>query len=297
MAPSNRPHLIELPVDRPGFNHFIGAWLLTGEVNAIVDVGPANSAAGLLDALDTLGLKRLDWILVTHIHIDHVGGLAAVMEKFPRARAVCHARAIKYLVDPSRLWEGSLKVLGEVAEKAYGRPRAVPAERLTAHQAIDLEGLSVIETPGHAAHHLSFVWGEHLFAGEAGGNYFRIQDQDYLRPATPPRFILEEALASVDRLTALGDREIYYGHLGRGEHSLPLLNRFRKQLLRWHRIVRNEHIAESSEDLEQRSIDALLLDDPELAAFDLMDPATRERERFFIGNSVRGYLGYIHGGA
>jgi len=283
--------LIEIKQKIPGYDHFIGSWVCRGDINLVVDVGPANSVGRLIETLMEMNIKRVDYVLVTHIHIDHAGGLGGFLEHFPKARVVCHEKGIRHLVDPSMLWEGSQKVLGEIAE-AYGCPQAVKEEVCIPHAQARIKNLTVIETPGHAPHHLSFSYGGNLFAGEAGGNYFSVLDTDYLRPATPPRFFLKNFLESVDRLMALEDQHICYAHFGDAQNSRRMLKRFRAQIFRWKELIQKEMSA-GSDDLMMRCVNSLLEKDPDLKAFKFMEPDTQNRERFFVANSVRGYIEFL----
>lgn len=285
------PILIELVPDMPGFDHFIGTWVCTGKQNILVDVGPSNASARLVTALKTMGVERVDTVLLTHIHIDHAGGLGTLMEHYPMAKVICHDKGVGHLVDPEKLWAGSRKVLGKVAE-AYGPLKPLDREMLVSHRDAQIEGLEIIETPGHAPHHLSFCYQEVLFPGEAGGNYFPLGDTDYMRPATPPVFFMETSLNSLDLLLSLGDRPVFYPHFGRAERAGPLLKRHREQLLRWEEIIRQEADAGDSR-LVERCLGRLLGEDPELGAFTAMPPETQERERYFMTNSIAGFLGYL----
>jgi glyoxylase-like metal-dependent hydrolase (beta-lactamase superfamily II) len=283
--------LIEIKQRIPGFDHFIGSWVYRGDINFVVDVGPANSVSELTKALWQMKIERVDYVLLTHIHIDHAGGLGQFLEHFPMARVVCHDKGIRHLVDPSKLWEGSRQVLGEIAE-AFGPFRPVKEEMCIPHTQAAIEDLDVIETPGHAPHHLSFSYHENLFAGEAGGNYYSVQGMDYLRPATPPRFYLKVFLETIDRLMALKEQRICYAHFGDAPDSTRMLKRFRAQILRWKEVVQKE-IAGGSDHLLTRCVDRLLKEDPDLKAFELMDPDMQDRERFFMANSVRGYVEFL----
>lgn len=285
------PVLIEIKQDRPGFNRFIGSWVLVGDINMVVDVGPSNSVNRLIESLMAMEIDRVDYILITHIHIDHAGGLGHLLDHFPMAKAICHEKGIRHLADPSKLWAGSLKTLGEVAE-SYGPLKPAKQEMLIPHTEANIKDMKVIETPGHAPHHISFSYQGSLFAGEAAGNYCTLSGKEYLRPATPPIFLLEECLSSVDKLLALEEMPMYYGHFGMGESSHRLLKRFRDQLLRWNDMVKEE-IAAGDSNLPERCLESLLKKDPDLETFALMDPDTQMRERFFLSNSVRGYLGYL----
>jgi glyoxylase-like metal-dependent hydrolase (beta-lactamase superfamily II) len=285
------PILLGIKQEWPGLDDFIGAWVCRDGVNIVVDVGPANSVNHLIGSLEEMNLDRVDFVLLSHIHIDHAGGLADFLDRYPMSKAVCHAKGLKHLINPSRLWAGSSKVLGNLAE-SYGPVKPVPPEKLIPHTEARVKGVRIIETPGHAPHHLSFAHGAQLFVGEAGGNYLFRQEHEYVRPATPPRFFMEEFLNSVERLMALEDQPICYAHFGRAGSSRNMLERFRNQLMRWKEIIEDE-MSGTREGLEGRCIQRLLNVDPDLAAFRLMSSEQQEMERYFIGNSVRGYIGFL----
>lgn len=285
------PLLIELRQDRPGFDRFIGSWLCPYDKTVVIDVGPSRSVTKLIESLSVLGIREVDFVLLTHIHMDHAGGLAQFLDHFPMARAVCHSKAISHLVDPSKLWLGSQKTLGDLAE-AYGPIRPVKKERLIPHTEARVEGIDIIETPGHAPHHLSFIIQENLFAGEAGGIYLAVKDWEYLRPATPPVFFLKEFLGSIDRLLTAKDLPICYAHFGKANSSHRMLKRERAQLLLWETVLREE-ITKGDHRLMERGMARLLAEDPELKAFEAMSSADQDREKFFIGNSIKGYLGFL----
>ncbi|MBW2204373.1 MAG: MBL fold metallo-hydrolase [Deltaproteobacteria bacterium] len=253
----------------PGFNHFFGSWVCQDDFNFLIDVGPANTANRLIDSLVSLGLDRVDYILITHIHIDHGGALADLLDYYPMAKAICHEKGIKHLVEPSNLWAGSLSVLGDLA-------------------------IMVIETPGHALHHLSYTYKGRLFAGEAAGNYIAVNGLDYLRPATPPRFFPDIFRRSIDRLLALEDQPIRYAHFGEAASSHRMLNISRDQLIRWEAII-GELVRQSgnTQDIIKSCIDLLLEKDPNLAVFNIMDPDTQAREKVFMANGVRGFVEFF----
>lgn len=288
-----KDRLIEIIQDRPGFNPFIGSWICQSDLNLIVDVGPANTGERLINSLSKIPLDRIDYVLITHIHLDHAGALANVLEAYPMARAVCHAEAIPHLVHPERLWSGSLKILGDVA-RAYGEPRAVPVERLIPHTEASIEHLQVMETPGHALHHLSYRFCGMLYAGEAAGNYLSIDSTDYMRPATPPRFFFDVFLKSLDSLSDLEDQPIRYAHFGEAPCSREMLRRFRDQLFLWKDIIRaSMHQGGSREAVIQRSIDLLIEKDPNLAAFHRMGSDAQAREHMLMTNSVTGFVEFL----
>jgi len=195
------------------------------------------------------------------------------------------------MVDPSRLWEASLKTLGDLA-RSYGMARSVDEGRLIPHTRADVPGLRVLETPGHAAHHLSFVYGGNLFVGEAAGVYYRIGELEYLRAATPAPFFMEEALNSIDRLRELEDQPICYAHIARALSSRKMLERARNQILRW-KILFEAELSKGKDNIAERCMQRILEQDPEVKSFQSMKPEVQEREKQFLVNSARGFLGYI----
>jgi glyoxylase-like metal-dependent hydrolase (beta-lactamase superfamily II) len=208
------------------------------------------------------------------------------------ARAICHEKGISHLVDPSRLWAGTRKTLGNDLADAYGPIRPVKEEWLVPHIRVRQEGLEIVETPGHAAHHLCFIVDGFLFVGEAGGVHFKVGDSEYLRPATPPVFFMKEFLESIDRLLSHEAMPACYSHFGLAENSHAMLSREKNQLILWERIIKGE-ISKGENGLQERCLDALLRRDPELMAFRALSADGQEKERFFMGHSIEGYLGFL----
>jgi len=286
-------HLIPLDQDIRGFTRFIGVWLYRGERTFLVDVGPAATVPHLLEALADLGITRLDAILLTHIHLDHAGGIGDVARSFPETPVFCHEVGIPHLADPSRLWEGSLKTLGDTA-RAYGEISAVPAQQLRDAASPPWDEVSSTLTPGHSPHHVSYQIPPYLFAGETGGVLRSLDDgHEYLRPATPPRFFLETALGSIDALIALEPDSLCYGHFGIRSEGKAMLQKHREQLIRWEETIAGVMEGHRGEDISDACLDALFGEDPLLAAYSHLTDAEQERERFFLINSIRGYVGYL----
>ena len=284
--------LIPLPQDLPGFDRFINAWLVTGEHNYLIDPGPAFTIPQLVAVLDELDVRHLDAILLTHIHIDHSGGIGDLVTHFPETPVACHPKAMAHLVDPERLWAGSVKTLGATA-RAYGPIAPVPGDQVVSVETLSMRAVGVILTPGHAVHHVSFLIGDTLFAGEAGGVYRELTDGFYLRPATPPKFFLETSLESIAVLEKVACRRMCYGHFGLTRHPAKLLGAHRRQLIWWADRIRELTGAADIPDPVHVCLETLIKEDPLLSGWAQLARPAQQRELGFMANSVRGFLGYL----
>lgn len=282
--------LIDLDMPSLGYTRFISAWLYRGGDQAfIVDPGPAATVDHLVKEIESRGVKKIDWVLLTHIHMDHAGGIGHLLERFPEARVACHEKAVRHLIDPEQLMEGSRKVLKAVAA-AYGDIRPVPAGSVAAANSIDFEdGITVIPTPGHAAHHQCFVFRDMLFCGELFGVFCQLEDAFYLRPATPPRFVFEDFLDSMDRVSPYVARKLCFGHYGSISNGADILDASRRQLTLWVAVVRSHR---ASPDMDAITGD-LMAEDPLFSRVIHLDEMHYQREMYFTKNSIRGILGYL----
>lgn len=289
------PKLWLIPLDQklPGFTSFIAAWLYKGDKTVLIDVGPASTVPALLKILEDMGIKKLDAILLTHIHIDHAGGIGDFVSRFPDTPVVCHSSGIKHLADPSRLWEGSLKTLGDTA-RAYGPIRPVPQNMLQDADGFADYGVTSFLTPGHAPHHVSYLIDSYLFAGETGGVFTEFSGgMFYLRPATPPRFFLETSIQSLEVLIDVPHDLLCYGHFGATRNTPQMLKTHKRQLFEWAETIQGQMQADQGANLLDHCTELLLRKDPLLAGWNQMEPAVWERERGFLHNSIRGFIGYL----
>ncbi|OEU59470.1 MAG: MBL fold metallo-hydrolase [Desulfuromonadales bacterium C00003094] len=290
-------NLICIDLDQPGlegFRQFISAWLYREErFTLLVDPGPLSTIPHLIRELRRHKIERLNYILLTHIHIDHAGGTGALLREFPEARVICHPEGIRHLVSPEKLWQGTQKVLGKLAGM-YGEILPVPADRIAFEEEIGKTGLRVFLTPGHAPHHCCYLIGDLLFAGEVAGVRCEVPQGIYMRPATPPRFLLQVALDSIDRMMALAPRRMVFAHYGLTGAALEHLRIGRSQLLLWVRGVAETASAEPSQREERLS--AWLMEHDEIYPNHIqLPPDIRARERYFLGNTLRGMIEYVDG--
>ena len=167
---------------------------------------------------------------MTHIHLDHAGGVGDVARAFPNATVYVHPRGTRHLVDPARLVASAATVYGSALDSLYGRMAATPPERVKALEDGEEIGighgrtLTTVHSPGHAKHHLALhdsATGV-LFVGDAVG--VRLPDAGILRPATPPAdFDLDQALDSLSRFSQRSPSALALAHYGLlGEPSAVL---------------------------------------------------------------------------
>lgn len=166
---------------------------------AFIDVGTNYSIPGLLAELDAKGVARenVDYVIVTHVHLDHAGGAGEIIRQLPNAKLAVHPRGAPHMINPARLVASASSVYGaEEVKRTYGDLVPVPAERVIEirdETVIDLAGraLRCLDTPGHARHHFS-VWDERsrsFFPGDTFGLSYREFDTDkgaFIVPTTTP---------------------------------------------------------------------------------------------------------------
>ncbi|HWN06082.1 MAG TPA: MBL fold metallo-hydrolase [Steroidobacteraceae bacterium] len=193
---------------------------------AFVDTGTTHSLPTLLHSLEAKGIDRsaVDWVLTTHVHLDHAGGAGALMRELPNARCAVHPRGARHLAEPSKLVAGSMAVYGEDRYRAlYGEILPIDAARILEAAdgaTIRLGGreLELIHTPGHALHHYCVVDAANalIFSGDTFGISYRDFDVDgraFIFPTTTPVHFDPEALCkSVDRLMSYRPRSIFLTH-------------------------------------------------------------------------------------
>ena len=212
---------------RPRFD---AAYLMVQDGRAAyIDTGTGRALPRLLGALDGLGLARdaVDWVIPTHVHLDHAGAAGALMRELPAARLLIHPRGARHMIDPTALWEGATEVYGaEEMARSYGEVVPVDAARVTTTaegMTVELAGRPLVfaDTPGHARH-CHCIWDETTrgwFTGDTFGLSYREFDTDQgpwmLPTTTPVQFEPEVLMASVRRLLEREPRWIYLTHYGR----------------------------------------------------------------------------------
>ncbi len=231
----------------------VASYLLPQEEGfTLVETGPTTCREPLRAGLASAGIDptEIRRVLVTHIHLDHAGGLGAAARMFPNARLYVHEAGVAHMVDPSRLIASARRAWGAAADPLWGPIEAVPAARIEAlrgGERLSLRGgaLEVLATPGHARHHLAF-FDERLRAlltGDAAGVH--LEGSWRARPAVPPPDLdLEALFASLDAMAHLAPRQILYSHFGPAGGAVEALRSHRRAVEEW----RDAALAAARED-------------------------------------------------
>ncbi|WP_425509435.1 MBL fold metallo-hydrolase [Xanthomonas cannabis] len=211
---------------------------------AFVDCGTSHSVPHLLAALQAAELTpaQVEWLILTHVHLDHAGGAGALLQYLPNARVLVHPRGAPHLVDPTRLIAGATAVYGQAEmARSYGAIVPVPAERVV--EAADghcvqlgERALLTRDTPGHARHHLC-VWdarSRSWFTGDTFGLSYRQLDSAQgafiLPTSSPVQFEPDAMLQSIARLMDTDPQAMYLTHYGRVESPAPLAQALVQQI-------------------------------------------------------------------
>ena len=228
------------------YRHGLAACYLIreGDRVAFVDTGTTHTVPRLLAILAELGLSAasVDYVIPTHVHLDHAGGSGELMRHCPNATLVTHPKGTPHLIEPSRLAAGATEVYGaEAFSRDFGTLVPVPAERVIAAEdghVVDLAGraLVFVDTPGHANHH-GCIWDERsrgFFTGDTFGISYREFDTAagpfLFAPTTPVAFDPEAWLQSLDKLMAHAPRAMYLTHYCQVERPERLVGDLRHSI-------------------------------------------------------------------
>jgi glyoxylase-like metal-dependent hydrolase (beta-lactamase superfamily II) len=288
-------NLFIVDLETGGFKNLICSYIIMGKKPFLVESGPSNSIPNLLYGLKELDVKLEDveYIAVTHIHLDHGGGVGTLLKSLPNAKVIVHPRGMSHLVDPERLWSSSQKVLGFVSE-IFGKPEPVPKERVipVTEGTYDLGygvKLSVTETVGHASHNLSFQESLNggIFPGDAAGTY--LPEFNVVVPTTPPPFYLDAALSSLDKLIKLEPAVIYFSHFGKANNAVERLKDYKLQLQLWADIA--EECVGKNQSLEEIR-DRIIAEDRVMGQVLDFVKSHRIYSKTIMENCVRGFIEY-----
>ncbi len=208
----------------------IACYLTRWERGAIlVETGPASCLPALQAGLARLGIapQAVTDVLLTHIHLDHAGAAWWCAER--GAQVHVHPLGAPHLIDPSRLLDSARRLYGEAMDSLWGELRPIPAEQV--HVLADGGNLEfgdlrfeVLDTPGHANHHMAYRYGSACFTGDVAG--VRLPGTRHIRlPTPPPEFLPEKWRASVARLEREKVETLIPTHFGMCDDAGWHLNR------------------------------------------------------------------------
>jgi glyoxylase-like metal-dependent hydrolase (beta-lactamase superfamily II) len=288
-------NLYQVELETGGFKNLFCSYILKGAKIIIVESGPTSSVPRLVDGLKELNLplEDVEYLALTHVHLDHGGGAGTLLKALPNAKVIVHPRGMPHLINPKQLWESAQSVLGYVSE-IFGKPEAVPKERIipVTEGSFDLDGgakLKVIETVGHASHNLSFheSFNNGVFPGDAAGTYF--PEFDVVMPTAPPPFRLDLALASLDKLINLNPSVLYYSHFGKASNAVQRLRDYKLQLQLWARIA-DQGVRDNKSLEEIRN--GILAEDAVMRRLGGYLKSHKIYSKTALGNTVQGFIEY-----
>jgi glyoxylase-like metal-dependent hydrolase (beta-lactamase superfamily II) len=235
-----------------------GTYVLTEEKLTIIETSSSPSIPYLLNGLKKLQLSPEDiqYIIVTHIHLDHAGGAGVLIQHCPNAKVVVHPKGARHLADPSRLIAGARAVYGEKFSTLFEPILPIPKEQLlTKDHLEELEispdcTLVFFDTPGHANHHFSIYYPKEkgMFVGDTSGIYYpqlhREGVEFYLPSTSPNQFSPDQMLGSVENFEKMNLNAIYFGHFG--------MSRSPKEVYRQVRIWLQEFLAVAQQVFEEQ---------------------------------------------
>jgi glyoxylase-like metal-dependent hydrolase (beta-lactamase superfamily II) len=249
-------------------------YLVEASEPALIEAGPGADHDRIVSALDALGVgaNTLAHIVVTHIHMDHAGGVGALLARYPRATVWVHEIGARHLVDPERLVASTARTYGDERMRAlYGTMIPSPADRVrsvTAGERINLgdRSLTVVHTPGHASHHVALHDDRTgaMWTGEAIGSY--LPWADCYRPALPPPEVdIERALASIAAMRSRRPTSLLTSHFGQVPQPEEAFDRSADRIRAWAAAVENalrknadvstEELRDTLEDLARREFE------------------------------------------
>ncbi len=268
------------------------SYLVLGEESALIEPGSTTQVDIVLRAMEEelkFDPTSLSYIIPTHLHMDHGGGVGYMAQKLAQARVVVYERAARHLVDPTKLIEATQKAFGQNFADEFGPILPVPENQLfQVHggDKIDLgsRDLEIIYSPGHATHHICIYddKSQGLFCGDALGMYF--PDDEAVAVICPEGFDLDAALKTINQLRGLAPKLLFYSHEGIGQDAGKLMQQAEEELRDCGDIVLEAlRAGEDSEQIAQR-----------LEGYFTSGGSTKLNcERMYLDLTVAGYRGYF----
>jgi len=271
-------------------------YLLNEEKKALVDSGPPSSANVVLDGIRKVGVspEDINYIIVTHVHVDHAGGAGVLLKDMPQAQVVVHHKGARHLLKLAELMESTIKTVGTEIIAQWGEVVPVEPERVQVVHDNDViqlseeQVLNFIDAPGHAPHELCIYERRNggIFTGEALGLYFA--DEVLLPCHPPPSFDLEVCINTIQRLMTLNASRLYFAHFGVTDRVEEILQLAIDKLQIYGNIVAEAIKENALDDITERVLAQVV---PEL---ELMR-RTPSVYKLIVGDLIPwGIAGFIH---
>ncbi|WP_188207934.1 MBL fold metallo-hydrolase [Alkalibacillus aidingensis] len=247
-----------------------GSYVIQAEELTIIETSASPSVPYLLEGLQDLGLKPEDvhHIIVTHIHLDHAGGVGLLLESCPNATVYVHPRGKRHLIDPSKLIKGAQAVYGDRFDELFDPIVPVPEERLVAKDdgdTLDIgfeRRLTFYDSPGHAKHHFSIhdSLSNGIFTGDTIGVFYpQVKGVDFVLPSTSPnQFDPDAMLASLQKIEDLDVDTIFFGHFGKSDLPDLVYQQIREWLPKF--VEEGEKVLTSHKDSDMNTQTRVLID-------------------------------------
>ncbi|SEO53531.1 Metallo-beta-lactamase superfamily protein [Amphibacillus marinus] len=284
------------------------SYILPAEKPTIIETSASPSIPYLLAGLKRLHIKPEDivYIIVTHIHLDHAGGVGLLLESCPNATVIVHPRGERHLADPSRLIAGAKAIYGNSFSELFDPILPVPNHRLVVKadlDTLDLGGdriLTFYDTPGHAKHHLSIhdSLTNAIFTGDTLGILYptsMTNGTELILPSTSPnQFDPNAMLSSMKRVRELNVNTIYFGHYGKSDYPDHVYHQLAEWLNRYLKI--SERIVEKHSHADFETLSELvaeaLFNRVEIES-DISDPTVFDYIRFDLTICAQGIVEYL----
>lgn len=213
----------------------------------LVEVGPSNSFPYLISSLESLGIREVKRSAMTHLHLDHIGGIGHLVEKYKNHFVYIHELGVKHLPNPERLWKAVSEVYTEEwLSTNWGEIKPTPIKNIHSLQdkeLIDLGSgrkLEAIYGPGHAKHHYTFYdeYSKTLFMGDTLGLIY--PHGNFVQPNLPPPDFNKEVLFStLDDLKKLDLEYLALAHFGMHGNPYKLIENAKENIQEWLSFIDN----------------------------------------------------------
>jgi len=238
----------------PGSPFTYSVFFVTEGGGAIIEPGPAVMVPAIKETVSQLRMRHVDYIIPTHIHVDHGGAIGTLINVFAGAQIALNEQGARHAVDPERLIRSTRMSFGDDYESIFGPILPVPISRIkTVHDGDKLvvgeREMLVLETPGHAPHHISLLDESTggLYCGEALGLVYG-RDEPPLPAVTLPKFDAEIYLSGMRRLREMKPKVLFYSHLGISREPEKDIEAALENTIAFGRMVREAMAGETSEE-------------------------------------------------